>query len=175
MKKIFSIIICLIISTMMISQTKIEKSVVSSGATSANNSSIQLRGSLGQSSIGFSSSSQLKGNIGFWASYIAGLSTSIIEADPSAFFADFHLGQNYPNPAYSQTWVEIGLPQASQIEIHLYSIKGEALGILLNEKLGAGKHVLQLDVSNFPGGIYLYVLRKDKLSVASKKIQISGL
>lgn len=71
-------------------------------------------------------------------------------------FLQFTVTQNYPNPFALQTKVDIVMPEADKIELKIYDIQGRVVKNVLNEYMNAGKHVIQMDLSNLPPGIYIY-------------------
>lgn len=64
----------------------------------------------------------------------------------------------YPNPVSEIATVELNLPEATSGTIALMSIAGQEMRRIETE-LPAGKSLQQLDVSEFPAGIYLLQLR----------------
>lgn len=89
-------------------------------------------------------------------------------------FLKFVLTQNYPNPAKDFTSIDLVLPVADFVELKLYNIQGKPMRTILNEYLNTGKHTVQLDLSRYPPGVYIYRLFvKSSLRVVSKKLIIS--
>jgi hypothetical protein len=173
MKKIYILICFCLIGTGSFGQTVLKKTVVSSGAVSGKNAKIQLKGTIGQPTIGTSISNSVKGKLGFWASLLSDLSTSIEQIDPAKYFDSYSLGSIYPNPGYDIVTIDIGIPETSDIKIQLYSLKGELIGELYKGKLISGEHRLSINVSQFPSGMYFYTLLKDNLILASKKMNVN--
>ena len=71
---------------------------------------------------------------------------------------DFELEQNYPNPFNPATTISIGLPVKSDISLDVYNIVGEKVLTLYNGELEAGNYDYNVNASNLPSGIYVYVL-----------------
>ena len=71
---------------------------------------------------------------------------------------NFELAQNYPNPFNPTTTISIGLPVKSDISLDVYNIVGERVLTLYNGELEAGNYDYNVDASNLPSGIYVYVL-----------------
>jgi len=64
----------------------------------------------------------------------------------------------FPNPVINVGYVKIQLPAADQIVLSLYDVKGEIMKSVF-EKLPAGEHQLEWDMSNFSTGVYYVHLR----------------
>lgn len=169
MKKTTFIILLLTGFNSLIAQ---EKSVVGSGAVSASNTEIKLIGTIGQPITGKAATNNTLGSFGFWSTLLSGLSTSVEIADDSEPLDAFYLGQNYPNPATSSTWVDLGVPRSSDVEIHLVSMTGVKLGIVFQERLITGTYRIKIDVSAFPPGNYIYVLVENKKTMGSRIMHV---
>ncbi len=72
--------------------------------------------------------------------------------------AEYRLFQNAPNPFNPSTAISFSLPVASKVELDIYNILGEKVGVLVNEIIEAGTHVRnwQPDLSS---GVYFAVIR----------------
>jgi hypothetical protein len=51
----------------------------------------------------------------------------------------------------------------------VYDILGREVGLLVDERLNAGVHTVNLDASNLSGGVYIYRLRTENF-VQSKRM-----
>ncbi len=83
--------------------------------------------------------------------------SSIGYPDLSLEFPSFSVSQNYPNPTkngYSS--IDIIMPQIDQLSIEVYNIHGKLVSTINTEELKIGKHVLKIDLSQQPAGIYIY-------------------
>ncbi|RQW02903.1 MAG: T9SS C-terminal target domain-containing protein [Calditrichaeota bacterium] len=69
-----------------------------------------------------------------------------------------YLNQNYPNPFNPKTVIRWQLAVGSPVNVTVYSITGEKVAILVNERQPAGKHTVTFDASRLASGIYWYVL-----------------
>ncbi len=110
-----------------------------------------------------------------WASgYAMGIHTNGIndvegdENTPSAY----GLGQNYPNPFNPGTTISFSLPEASQVNITIYTITGELVESLIEEYMPAGNHNLSFSAAGLPSGIYLYKLSAGDFSDTKKMIML---
>ena len=64
----------------------------------------------------------------------------------------------YPNPVTNIGYVKVQLPVDSQISLEFYDVKGELLKNI-SEKLPAGEHQFEWDLSNLSKGIYYVRMR----------------
>ncbi|TVQ67177.1 MAG: T9SS C-terminal target domain-containing protein, partial [Balneolaceae bacterium] len=83
------------------------------------------------------------------------------ETDTSADDADalagvFALDQNYPNPFNPTTQIRYHLPADADVRLTVYSILGERIATLVNERQQAGAHEVMLDASHLASGVYIY-------------------
>lgn len=72
---------------------------------------------------------------------------------------DIFLEQNKPNPFNPKTLIGFTLKRASTIKLSVFDIIGREVLVLANRKFAAGRHVIELDATNWPGGIYFYKLK----------------
>ena len=68
----------------------------------------------------------------------------------------------YPNPFNPQTTIEYEVPGAGQVQLAIYSLKGELLTILVKQWLGSGTYSTIFDGSRFSSGFYLLTLTFDR-------------
>ncbi|GJQ62747.1 MAG: hypothetical protein SCALA702_18000 [Melioribacteraceae bacterium] len=71
---------------------------------------------------------------------------------------EFSLGQNYPNPFNPTTNIKFALPVASSVKLVVYNMLGQQVQTLVNEKLTAGLHEVNLNASRFSSGVYIYAI-----------------
>ncbi|WP_199119505.1 SGNH/GDSL hydrolase family protein [Pedobacter sp. ASV28] len=71
-------------------------------------------------------------------------------------FLQFTVSQNYPNPMHAYASIDIVMPESDKIEMKIYNLQGKLVQTVLNEYLNTGKHVIKLDLSLLPPGIYIY-------------------
>ena len=84
---------------------------------------------------------------------------------------DLWLGQNRPNPSNDVTIINYNLPQAGVINFSVTDLLGQVI-MTKQIKENAGKHQIDVNVSNLPDGIYYYSIEyKGKRLV--KKMMIS--
>lgn len=90
-------------------------------------------------------------------------------------FLQFTVSQNYPNPAANgYTSIDIVMPESDKIELKIYSIQGKLMALPVNEYLNTGKHVVKLNLSQLPAGIYIYkITSASGLYNATKKFIVA--
>lgn len=81
--------------------------------------------------------------------------SSIVEA---AYFMDFSLSDNFPNPFNPSTKIVYTLPQPCRVVIELFDILGNSAGVILNGDLEAGSHSTVISSEGLSSGVYLYKL-----------------
>src|SRR5690625_7496367 len=64
----------------------------------------------------------------------------------------FQLHQNYPNPFYPETTIRFDLPEAQQLQIHLYSVTGQHVALLEDAHFEAGRHAIRASVPHLARG-----------------------
>ncbi len=75
----------------------------------------------------------------------------------------FYLTQNHPNPFNPSTAIQYGLPEAANVRVEVYNLRGELVRVLQNSGQAAGAYELIWDGRNsngqtVPSGVYLYRL-----------------
>ncbi len=83
----------------------------------------------------------------------------------------YQLMQNTPNPCSSETEISFTLPQAKQVTLQVYSLSGQLMATLVNEKRDAGWQHVKFNTSDLSSGIYLYRLTTDDV-VLFKKLSV---
>jgi len=83
--------------------------------------------------------------------------------------------QNYPNPFNPSTRISFDLEQRENVEISVYDVAGRLVNTLFSGQLGAGPHSVQWDGTssgggNVSSGVYLYVLRTSRETVARRMV-----
>ena len=89
---------------------------------------------------------------------------------------EFELAQNHPNPFNPSTTISFALPQAGEISLKIYNLRGQLVATLHDGAMAAGRHKLVWDGNDARGlraasGIYLYRLEA-KDYVATKKLTL---
>ncbi|GJQ62746.1 MAG: hypothetical protein SCALA702_17990 [Melioribacteraceae bacterium] len=71
---------------------------------------------------------------------------------------EFELDQNYPNPFNPTTNIKFAIPVATSVKLVVYNMLGQQVQTLVNEKLTAGLHEVNLDASRLSSGVYIYAI-----------------
>jgi len=80
----------------------------------------------------------------------------------------FTLEQNYPNPFKETTTIDFVLEKPSQVVLEVFSIGGEKICTLANEKKSPGKYSVPFNAKDLPAGIYYYRLQTETGTVTKK-------
>ncbi len=84
----------------------------------------------------------------------------------------YSLSQNYPNPFNPSTKIRYEIPKESSVTLIIYNTLGKEVSNLNNSKLSAGIYETEWDATNFPSGIYYYMLKTESFSDTKKMILI---
>jgi len=82
------------------------------------------------------------------------------------------LYQNYPNPFNPFTTIKYSVPTTSNISLVVYDILGREIQTLVNGEMIAGNYEVLFNGTNFPSGVYLYVLKSSKFIETKKFVLI---
>jgi len=80
----------------------------------------------------------------------------------------FALSQNYPNPFNPETRIDYTLPSQQNVSLRVYNMLGELVQELVNEVKPAGTYTVAFDGSDFPSGIYVYIIQTEGFSENKK-------
>lgn len=83
---------------------------------------------------------------------------------------DVFVEQNKPNPFNPKTTISFRLIKNTDVNISVYDIIGREVTTLTDKKLSAGKHSIDIDATNWPGGIYFYKVKTAKTIVTKKMV-----
>jgi len=72
---------------------------------------------------------------------------------------EFALKQNYPNPFNPSTLIKYALSTAGEVSLLIYSLRGEKVAHLIDERKPAGNYTVEWNASNVSSGIYFYRLQ----------------
>tara|TARA_B100000900_G_scaffold55798_1_gene41669 strand:+ start:934 stop:1413 length:480 start_codon:yes stop_codon:yes gene_type:complete len=61
-----------------------------------------------------------------------------------------------PNPSENKTNISFYIPKKHKVKIDLYDILGKSIYQITNSEYDAGKHEIEIDVSNLNNGSYFY-------------------
>lgn len=80
------------------------------------------------------------------------------EVDAAVVPEQIALHANYPNPFNPSTNISFSLPEDAPVVLKVYSLIGEEVATLVNERRTAGIHTVVFDAVNLPSGVYFSVL-----------------
>jgi hypothetical protein len=101
------------------------------------------------------------GNGEGWGAYSETRSFTVLPTDVASeggLPTDYGLAQNYPNPFNPETVIEFQLPEAGPVRLEVFSLLGERVAMLVDERLAAGVYRERFDASALPSGVYVYRL-----------------
>ena len=84
----------------------------------------------------------------------SGFDTGSVAVIPS----EFGLSGNYPNPFNPSTQISYSMPEAGNVSLMVYDIRGALVSSLVDAYQSAGIHTVNFDGSELPAGTYIYVL-----------------
>ncbi len=134
------------------SQTRIDRSVIASGAQRAGNNTHQITATVGQAIIGTAKSTAHNGSFGFW--YTRNNVSVNVERMHEPVASSVLLEQNYPNPASRSTTFRFSIPHAGHVRLMLSDASGRTLRELTDENLDAGVYHSTVNVSDLATGAY---------------------
>lgn len=84
--------------------------------------------------------------------------------DVSRYPQEFSMSQNFPNPANPSTSIEFTLPEAADIYLAVYNLRGQVVKVLIAGSIQAGCHHVVWDGmdqhgNDLPSGLYIYRLK----------------
>jgi hypothetical protein len=71
----------------------------------------------------------------------------------------FALEQNFPNPFNPSTTIRFSIPHESFVVLEVFTLLGQPVAQLLQERKPAGDYSVTFDASGLPSGMYVYQLR----------------
>jgi hypothetical protein len=82
------------------------------------------------------------------------------------------LSQNYPNPFNPSTTIEYALNSASHVRLTVYDLLGRSLVTLIDDYQQSGVYAVNFEAGDLPGGVYLYLLETDGMTLNRRAILI---
>jgi len=83
---------------------------------------------------------------------------------------EFALEQNYPNPFNPVTKIKYAIPQQEHVVLKVYDILGSEVLTLVNDRKEPGYYEVDLNMSNYPSGIYIYTIKAGNYSQVKKLV-----
>ncbi len=84
----------------------------------------------------------------------------------------YELSQNYPNPFNPATTIEFALPQATNVSLRVFNIKGGEVAVLTQGFHAAGGYSITFDASRLASGVYLYKLQAGTFTATRKMLLV---
>jgi hypothetical protein len=83
----------------------------------------------------------------------------------------YRLEQNYPNPFNPATTIRFALPEPAQVTLKVYTITGQEVATLVNDRREAGTYTVQFDAGKgLASGIYFYQIIAGEFRATRKLI-----
>lgn len=90
--------------------------------------------------------------------------------DISRIPSDNSLGQNYPNPFNPSTEIKYSIKNAGVVSLKIFNVLGQEVKTLFNEYKNPGLYKTRFNFNDMPGGVYVYTLKGEGLSISKKMI-----
>ncbi|QQS36792.1 MAG: S8 family peptidase [Ignavibacteriales bacterium] len=71
-----------------------------------------------------------------------------------ALATSFRLSQNYPNPFNPSTKIDFTVPVKSNVKVKIFDVLGNELMVILNSEVEKGIHSVNINMNDYPSGIY---------------------
>ena len=108
-------------------------------------------------------------------------SASLDGTDPACFVVNtedleveekgYKLMQNTPNPAVNATQIAFELPETTNVSIVIYDMTGRIIDTpISSSNLSAGIHLIDVDLSNYQGGVYYYTLTNNDVTISKRML-----
>jgi len=103
-------------------------------------------------------------------------SVSAVRADEPTIH-EFALSRNYPNPFNASTRITIEIPKSEKVTLHIYTLLGERIATLENNRLQPGSYTFVWDGRDDSGrerssGIYLLQMRSESFLQTIRMLMI---
>lgn len=80
------------------------------------------------------------------------------------------LEQNFPNPFNPATTIAFSIPTSGAVTLTVYSMLGEKVATLVDERLDAGTYSVHFSGSVLSSGVYFYTLKTDESMMSRKMV-----
>ena len=85
---------------------------------------------------------------------------------------EYKLFQNYPNPFNPSTNIRFTVPKSEFVTLKIYNTLGKVMQTLVNEYKPGGDYLFSFDASDYPSGVYYYMLETSSFSETCKMLLI---
>jgi len=85
---------------------------------------------------------------------------------------EYFLDAAYPNPSASTVRVQYGLPRSESVRVRVFDTSGREIRTVLDQRVNAGRHAIDVDVSGLASGTYFYRIEAGPW-VSSKSISVT--
>jgi hypothetical protein len=82
------------------------------------------------------------------------------------------LEQNYPNPFNPSTRIRFALPAEKKVRLEIYTVLGDRVATLVDDRLSAGIYNIQVDGSRMASGVYYYRLVTPESCITRKMLLV---
>ena len=93
----------------------------------------------------------------------------------NAVTPEVHLAQNYPNPFNPSTTISYSLPEAGQVKLEIFNLRGQLVQVLTDSQESAGEHRKVWNGTDQSGnavasGVYFYRLITPARSICRRML-----
>ncbi len=165
MKTRLALLAALLLAMTTTAEVVVKKQVIASGGGPFGNVNFNARASIGQAQAGRMTNINFRVGVG----YLADFPPEITDAE-SALPLAYEFRGNHPNPFNPRTTLEFALPESAEVRLRLYDLQGRMIRLLMNERLDAGYHQLELDGNGLSSGVYFAMLKAGDYSKTHKLV-----
>ena len=83
----------------------------------------------------------------------------------------FTLSNAYPNPFNPTTTLTLDMADASFASVKVFNLRGEVVGVLMNDMVDAGSYTMTWDASNLSSGVYM-IRAEASGQIATQKVML---
>jgi hypothetical protein len=95
---------------------------------------------------------------------------SVDQGNSEAMPVAFDLAQNFPNPFTPSTTIRFALPEAGNVKLTLYNLRGEVVRTLIEGEMTAGYYDASFEAGDLASGMYFYRLQAGAFNMTKKMI-----
>ncbi|NOS86543.1 MAG: T9SS type A sorting domain-containing protein [Ignavibacteria bacterium] len=83
---------------------------------------------------------------------------------------NYSLSQNFPNPFNPTTNIKFAISKAGFVKLTVFDMLGREVETLVNENLNAGTYNADWNASNYPSGVYFYMIETEGFTETKKML-----